>query len=273
MLLNAKRYTLSPYIMIIFAGIVPHSPSLIPSISGDKIKTAKKTVTAITDLEKKLYLTHPDTLLVLSPHGKAVSGNASIYLDETHECTLREVGDYSTKITCQPDIELIEKLRHRAISEGIKMTLKTVKDLDYGIVVPLYYLTKHLKKVKVIAINSHIDGLKENYNLGKILKEELVKTNRRVAILTSTDLAHSALTYSAEKVKAFDITLVKLIENNNLTGLLNLEKSDLENAKPCGLALLLLMLGMLDGMAYSAQNYSHESPFGIGYLVTYFKLP
>ena len=259
--------------MIVFAGITPHSPSLVPSISGEKIKVAKKTVTAITDLEKKLYLAHPDTLIILSPHGKAISGSASIYLDETHECTLREVGDYSTKITCQPDIELIEKLRHRAISEGVTMTLKTVKDLDYGIVVPLYYLTKHLKKVKVIAINSHIGGFKENYNLGKILKEELSKTNRRVAIITSTDLAHSALTYSAEKAKQFDKALVKLIENNNLTGLLNLEKSDLANAKPCGLALLLLMLGMMDGMTHSAQNYSYEAPFGVGYLVTFFKLP
>lgn len=259
--------------MIIFAGIAPHSPSLIPSISGEKIKAAKKTITAITDLEKKLYLTHPDTLLILSPHGKAISGSVSIYLDETHECTLREVGDYSTKLTCQPDIELIEKLRHRAISEGVNMTLKTVKDLDYGIVVPMYYLTKHLKKIKIIAINSHIYGLKENYNLGKILKEELVKTNRRVAILTSTDLAHGALTYAAEKAKNFDKALVKLIENNNLTGLLNLEHNDLGNAKPCGLSLLLMMLGMLDGMAYSAQNYSYEAPFGIGHLVTFFKLP
>ncbi len=259
--------------MIVFAGITPHSPSLVPSISGEKFKAAKKTVTAITDLEKKLYLSHPDTLIILSPHGKAISGSASIYLDETHECTLREIGDYSAKITCQPDIELIEKLRHRAISEGVTMTLKTVKDLDYGIVVPLYYLTKHLKKIKVIAINSHIGGFKENYNLGKILKEELAKTNRRVAIITSTDLAHSALTYSSLKAKQFDTSLVKLIENNNLTGLLNLEKSDLENAKPCGLALLLLMLGMMDGMAHSAQNYSYEAPFGVGYLVTFFKLP
>lgn len=259
--------------MIVFAGITPHSPSLIPSISGDKIKAVKKTITAITDLEKKLYLAQPDTLLILSPHGQALAGQASIYLDENHECTLREVGDYSTKFICQPDIELIAKLRHRAIFEGVTMVLKTVKDLDYGIVVPLYYLLKHLKKIKVIALNSHIAGLKENYNLGKILKEELLKTNRRVAILASTNLAHSALTYSAKKAKEFDTALIKLIENNNLTGLLNLEKNDLANAKPCGLSLLLLMLGLLDGMTYNAQNYSYEASLGIGHLVTYFKLP
>ena len=259
--------------MITFVGLVPHGPSLIPTISGEKIAKAKKTVTALTDLEKRLYLTHPDTIMVLSPHGKAIPGQASIYFDETHECTLREIGDYSTKLTCSPDVELIEKLRHHAINSGIQMTLKTVKDLDYGVVVPLWYLTKHLKKVKIIALNSHIEGLKENYNLGKILKEELVKTNRRVAIIASTDLAHSALTYSSEKAKEFDSSLVKLIENNNIPGLLALEREGLDLAKPCGLSQLLLLLGMLDGMAYTTQNYSYEAPFGVGYLVTHFKLP
>lgn len=259
--------------MIIFAGLVPHGPALIPNVSGDKIKQVKKTVTALEDLEKRLYLTHPDTIFILSPHGQAVPGNVSLYLDDNYECSLREVGDYGTKFVCSPDTALIERLRHRGLDEGISITLKTVKDLDYGAVVPLWYLTKHSKKIKVIALNSHLGSLKENYNLGKILKDELLKTSRRIAIIASTDLAHSALTYSASKAKDFDAKLVDLIANNNVTGLLGLERSDLETAKPCGLALLLLMLGMLDGMVYTPQNYSYEAPFGVGYLVTNFKLP
>lgn len=258
--------------MIVFAALTPHAPTLIPQIAGDRIKKLKKTVEAISDLEKKLYLTHSDVVLVLSPHGKVLPGNVSMYLDENYECTLREIGDYSTKFSCQGDMALAEALRHYALGRNINMSLKTVKDLDYGAVVPLWYLLKHLKNSRVMAMNSHLEGLKENYNLGKLLKEILAASKKRVAIIASTDLAHSALSYSEEKAREFDANLLKLIENNNITGLLNLENDKLTLAKPCGLHVLLMLFGLLDGMPYTAQNFSYEAPTGVGYLVTNFKL-
>lgn len=258
--------------MIVFAALTPHAPALIPHLAGESYKKIKKTIGAMTDLEKRLYSTHPEVILVLSPHGKVLLGTMSIYVDQDHECTLREIGDYSTKFSCAADTALAEQIRHYALDQGLNLKLKTVKDLDYGAVVPLFYLAKHLKKPKLLVMNSHLEGLKENYHAGKLLKETLTATKKRVAIIASTDLAHQALSYSEERARDFDSHLVKLIENNNLTGLLSLDNEQLALAKPCGLHVLLLLLGLLDGLSYTAQNFSYEAPLGVGYLVTNFKL-
>ena len=45
---------------IVFAGVVPHSPVLIPSVGKEHLKKLKKTVAALRRLEQELYGTHPD---------------------------------------------------------------------------------------------------------------------------------------------------------------------------------------------------------------------
>ena len=54
---------------LVFSAITPHPPMLIPSIGQGALKKLEKTKQALEKLEQKLYVAHPDILIILSPHG------------------------------------------------------------------------------------------------------------------------------------------------------------------------------------------------------------
>ncbi|MFH1207865.1 MAG: hypothetical protein V1668_04725 [Patescibacteria group bacterium] len=46
----------------------------------------------------------------------------------------------------------------------------------------------------------------------------------------------------------------------------------MEEAGECGLRSIIMLLGMLNTVSYEPELYSYEGPFGVGYMVTNFKL-
>ena len=55
--------------MLVFAGISPHPPLLIPEIGKENLKFVNKTTGALKKLAEELYSTHPETIVIISPHG------------------------------------------------------------------------------------------------------------------------------------------------------------------------------------------------------------
>jgi len=54
---------------LVFAGIVPHPPLLIPNVGRQAGLKAKKTKQALEKLEEDLYVSKPELILIISPHG------------------------------------------------------------------------------------------------------------------------------------------------------------------------------------------------------------
>ena len=264
--------------MFCFFAISPHAPVLAPTIGKEDVaKKAAKTLAAMADLEEKLYLAKPETLIILSPHGNPPSGTFVIELDKEYNLNLKEFGDFKTKKKFSAESKLVEAIRHAAIDAGLPVSLDTYEKLNYGVSIPLLLLSLHLPKIKIVPINTSDLDLKTHFEFGKIIRETIAEAGpKRVAVIASADLSHKLSNDSpagfSPRGKEFDDALLNFIETKNTTGILNLDKELVAAAETCGLASIVTLLGVMDKINYEPQTYSYEAPFGVGYLVEHFKL-
>ncbi len=258
--------------MIVFAAVVPHSPLLLKGIGKDHTKKLAKTVAAMADIEQRLYLTRPDTLCIISPHGNVMPDAFGINLSAEYATSFKDLGDFKTSKTFRSDFMLIDRIQ-RSIRKDLPLVLQSDENLDYGFGVPLHLLTEHIKNPAIIPITTAGLDYKVHFDFGKAMRDEMLNSNKRIAVIASSDLAHT-LTKDApggfsKHGAEFDVKVQELLAHRNVPGLLQMDPGVCKAAKECGLRPMLVALGLLDGIDYTANILSYEGPFGIGYLVSH----
>ncbi|MDO8505036.1 MAG: AmmeMemoRadiSam system protein B [bacterium] len=261
--------------MITFAAIAPHSPLLLPTIGKEHQKKLKKTLVAYKTLEEDLYASKTDTLLVLSPHGTILKNAFSLSIAPSYKTNFKEFGDFVTAFTLPTDahtIEAIRRLRHDR-QDPAPIVGITEEFLDYGVAVPLFFLSQHLPALRIVPIGvSHL-SLGKHFLVGKNIGKVVQRSTARIGIIASADLAHT-LTDAAPggfslKGKEFDAKFVQALRRDDRAGILKLEET-MDDAKACGLRTIAMLFGMIENMNCAAELLSYEGPFGIGYLTARF---
>lgn len=256
---------------LVFSAIVPHPPLLIPTIGKDAIKKMKKTKAAMEKLEEDLYISKPDTILIISPHGTLFPDVFTINVMPEYETDFREFGDLATKIKLKGDMALATRVNHACRDIDCHTTMISESNLDHGTAVPLYYLTPHLPNIKILPIGfSNLDW-KKHTEFGHFIKDQIMNYDKRVAVIASGDLAHTLTSDAPAGFNSagaeFDKKIQELLANGNTAGMLQLDSTKVTAAAECGLRSILILMGILKGINYSYKSYSYESPFGVGYLV------
>lgn len=259
---------------IVFAGVVPHSPVLIPSVGKEHLKKLKKTVASLRRLEQELYATHPDTLLVISPHGPVEGEHFTLDLNERYACDLKDFGVFDVEVACRADMRLASGLKEHLEDRGIPFMLRSEAALDYGVVVPLTYLASRLPKYSVMPVYPSLLPAKSHFEFGQAIQEVLMHSSRRVAVIASADLSHR-LTRSAPAGyspygKKFDEKILTIMKERRHAALLTFEPELASKAAQCGLPALTILAGILDGIDARPEVLSYESPFGIGLLTVHY---
>jgi len=261
---------------LVFAAIAPHPPMLIPSIGKDTIKKVEKTKKALEKLEEDLYLSSPDVILIISPHGSFFKDAFTIHHAVEYETDFREFGDLATRAKFHGETNLTYQIREATKGSSIPATMISEKNIDHGSAVPLIYLTAHLPNVKIVPIGFCDLDWKTHTDFGYVIKEQIMNTNKRVAVIASGDLSHALNNESPAGFNAagseFDKKIQELLENHNVAGMLQLDQKFTKDAAECGLRSFLILMGILRGVDYDYKNYSYEGPFGVGYLVANFVL-
>ncbi len=257
--------------MLTFAGIVPHPPFLLETIGKDKIQKLEKTTKAFEAFEQELYLTRPDTIVVVAPHGQIMPDAFSINLAANYNLNFKDLGDFKTTATFRSDFLLIDRIQRNARKET-PLVLGSDENLDYGFGIPLIFLTTHLPKISVVPVSVSGLDLKTHYEFGKLLKEEIMSSNKRIAVVASADLSH-ALTNDApagfvKESAELDRLVQELLVNKNAAGLIGLDQTLAAKVRECGVRPIVTLLGALDGVQYDPKILSYEFPFGVGYLVS-----
>lgn len=259
---------------LVFAAITPHPPLLIPAIGKDNLKTISKTKAALERLEEDLYLSHPDVIVIISPHGKLLPDAFSMNVCSTFESDLKEFGDLTTKLSFKGEIRLPSVVREACKSKEYKTVMISEPKLDHGTIVPLFYLTPHLPDITVMPVGFSSLDAKSHLDFGYTIKDQIMKTNKRVAVIASGDLSHALTTDAPAGFnpagQTFDATIQELLATRNTTGLLQLEETFVEQAAECGLRSFLILMGILRDINYNYESYAYEGPFGVGYLTANF---
>lgn len=262
--------------MIVFAAIAPHSPLLVPTIGKEHREKLALTVQAYAELEQSLYLSKPDTIVIISPHAQmypdAFSGNVS----DKYTGVLKEFGDHGTTITAKVDFMLLDHIHRAMRKENIPFTLSNSAELDYSFTVPLLFLTQHMTNVRIVPLaTSLLDG-RMHYEFGRQLKRVLHAEETRVAVIASADLSHHANAMSPQGAtpegQAFDAAIRETVRAMNAPGLLTLDVGMVEKASQCGYRPIVTLLGTLENINGTMKELCYEAPFGVGYLTARFDI-
>lgn len=263
---------------LVFAAITPHPPFLIPTIGKEKIKYLAKTKEAMEKMEEDLYLSKPDIIVIISPHGHYFSDAFSMNFASHYETDLREFGDLTTKLSLQGEMTTPYQVRSEATEHHKNCPTVIINEplLDHGIAVPLYYLTRHLPNIKIVPVGFSDLDWKAHLEFGSVLKEHIMKHSKRIAVIASADLSHALTTDAPAGFNAegplFDAKIQELLAAHNTSGILNLDPTKVTAAAECGFRSLLILLGVIRDVNFKYKSYAYEAPFGVGYLTANFVL-
>lgn len=260
---------------LVFAGISPHPPILIPNIGKDALKKIEKTKRALEKMEEELYITKPDVIIIISPHGELLADNFTVNGLPEFISDFEQFGDFETKKKWFGTPELASILKSKTDKNNLPVEIIDQQKLDHGTTVPLYYLTNHLKNTRILPMGYSDLGRKEHFEFGQIIKEITNHSLKRIAIIASGDLSHGLTSDAPAGFSSvgeeFDNKIIELLENKNTVGYLNLENDFVEKAAECGYRSILILLGALKNTNCKFRNLSYEGPFGVGYLTGYFE--
>lgn len=251
---------------LIFAAFTPHPPLLIPAIGKEQLEKLDKTKKALDRLEEELYIAKPQVIFIISPHSGLFENSFVVNAHPNFVSSFEEFGDLSTKHEWKGSPEIAARLNQLCQKHDIPLKSISKEQIDHGISVPLFYLTRHLKNCKIVPIGYSKRSASDHVKFGRLLKEAIMDGNNRVAIIASGDLSHGPDIKVWPK-NHFDKKLIRLIKSKEKEKIIKLEDSaEFKETKVCGYKSLLILLGALNGWDYNFLVHSYEHPFGVGYL-------
>lgn len=260
---------------LVFAGIAPHPPLLIPNIGRKTALKAEKTSEALKKIEEDLYVSKPELILVITPHGDVFPDSFSINIAHEYETDLKDFGDLMTHKKYKGDMGFAGRIQSECEQENLPLNIIHEKKLDYGTSIPLYFLTEHLTDIPVLPIGYSGLDFKTHQKFGNILKKEINRTNKRIAVIASGDLSHALTSDSpagfTPEGQEFDDKIQELLKEKSLSGMLQLEPELIKKSSACGFRSFLILLSILQNVNAVYKQYSYEAPFGVGYLVANFE--
>ncbi len=262
-----------------FCAIIPHSILLIPEISKDNLQKLEKTKQSLEYISKLVKEQNIETLIIISPHNQNILKNSfNINISNSEEINIykgnfNEFGEFSIQLKFENDLELLGELNK---IEQIPITFTSQDNLDYGTLVPLYYIKKYNQNIKILPIATSLLNKNEHINFGIEISKIIQKSKKNICILISVDLSHCLTKNSPSKYnpagQVFDNYIQKFFKQKELKKIQNLNQELIKEAITCSYEAILIFTGILQNFDYKYKFLSYESPFGIGYYSAYFKI-
>src|SRR5947209_3208105 len=137
---------------LVFACIAPHGSMIVPPLAGEEGQKALATRAAMEELGRRMAATHPETLVLVTPHGHRVDGVFSLLNNQRVRGELGPEMDgtqNSFSLVFEVDKELNTAIIDAAHSLEVPVTRigyaipddsAHFQPLDWGATVPLFFL-------------------------------------------------------------------------------------------------------------------------------------
>lgn len=263
--------------MLVHAGFTPNSPLLLPNINKEKWHKVEATIEAIEKIEEELIILQPEIIVLISEHPTVYPDAFSITVSDPYRFDLADFGDFQFSKKLHPDIEIINFLQEHARGTKHPVTLTTDETLNYASAVPLTLLTKQLPNTKIVPLTFAPElSPKQHFQYGQMVKEAVLHSSKRIAVIASGDLSHSLTSDSPADYdpagKEYDEKIQDFLIHKNTAGLLNLSPHIIDNATQSSYRTICILSGLLDGFHYTTESLCYEAPFGVGYFTAQFHL-
>ncbi|BCZ47752.1 hypothetical protein psyc5s11_38190 [Clostridium gelidum] len=260
--------------------LLPHPPIIIPDIGKGEEKKIEKTSLACNCIGREIADIKPDTIIIITPHAAMFSDAIAVSDDDIIYGDLSQFGCTNIRMNIPIDRQFNIRLGTACHLEGIPSVLvnsdflenyNVSYELDHGTLVPLYFVNKYYNDYNLVHITYSMIGNINLYKFGMAVKKIAEELNRKAVIIASGDLSHKLkdegpYSYSPYGEK-FDHELLKNLENGDVVGAFNMNKTMVEEAGQCALNSVYILLGAMEGKEINGELLSYEGPFGVGYSV------
>jgi len=273
---------------LVYACIAPHGGEIIPELASiAMLPKFEETRAAMRVLAKRISETHPQTVVIASPHNLRLVSRIAVVVSENSSGTLRGSSNRSVSLHARCDIDFGRILLSQAEKEGLPVVganygtatgSSSDMQMDWGTLVPLWFIQKERKlKPKILIVTpSREIPLRKNFVLGQLLGRLMSKDRKRKFVfIASADQAHAhsrtgpyGFSRAAQK---YDDFVLGAIRDNNLKRILRLKPKFIEDAKPDSLWQMVILAGINEVVPLRSQLLSYQVPSYYGMACAWFK--
>jgi aromatic ring-opening dioxygenase LigB subunit len=261
-------------VSLVFAAIAPHGTLPEAPVPG-----AEKTHEALAELGRRFDAAAPEATIVLSPHNVHVEGHFAVVLAGTLSGSLAEFDAPEVELSCPVDVELATQAIVALHDEGIPVVGTSfgandpgaaTAPMDWGVLIPLWFMGGRSEpQVPAVVVSPARDRpIEEHVRAGQALARAAAASPKRIALIASADHGHAhdpEGPYGFDPAaRAYDETLVRLVHEDRLSGLLELDPVFVEAARADSWWQLAMLHGALeDGWCGDFLSYEASTYFGM----------
>jgi MEMO1 family protein len=256
---------------LVFAGIAPHPPIMVPEVGRESIAEVESSIDAMAELTSRIIQAGAETVIIISPH-------APLELDSFVAYSGPELhGDFAnfrapdTQLAAAVDEELLLAITKNAATKNYTISNLFGYQLDHGTAVPLYFLLRNGWKGKVVALGYSFVSNEDHLQFGSCIRQAVDELRRSVAFVASGDLSHRLRPEAPAGFNpgayVFDQQVVAALQANDPHGIVEIDPNLRKLAGECGYRSILVAIGATRELSANCDVISYEAPFGVGYLV------
>lgn len=256
---------------LVFGAIAPHGTLPEAPVPG-----AEKTHAALVELGRRFDEAAPEATIVLTPHNVHVEGHFAVVLAGSLSGSLAEFEAPNVRLSCPVDLELATEAIVALHDDGLPVVGASfgandpgaaTAPMDWGVLIPLWVMGGRSEpQVPVVAISPARDRpIEEHVCAGRALARVAGASAKRIALIASADHGHAhdpEGPYGFDPAAAaYDEQLVRLVQDDRLSGLLDFDPAFVEAAKADSWWQLAMLHGALDDrwrgdfLSYEASTY------------------
>jgi len=256
---------------LVFTGIAPHPPIMVPEVGREAIAEVRSSIDAMAELTERVIASGAETVVIISPHAPLEAAAFIAYDGPQLYGDFANFRAPTATIHAELDEDLLNEIT-RAAGENELVVLRTRgHDLDHGTAVPLYFLQRNGWQGRVIALGYSFLSNEDHVRFGKCIRQSIEKIGRPVAFIASGDLSHrlrlNAPAGYNPNAHLFDEEVLDAIRNCSTSRIVDIDQEMRRMAGECGYRSMLVAIGVAQGGNQNCEVISYEAPFGVGYLV------
>jgi len=256
---------------LVFAGIAPHPPIMVPEVGGESIAEVQSSIEGMAEFTRRVIESGAETVVLISPHAPLETDTFVAYSDVAIRANFARFRAPEIGFTVSTDEGLLSALENRASVAGFEISRLRGVELDHGTSVPLYFLLNNGWQGKVIALGYSYLSNDDHVRFGSCIRQAIDDSGRRVAFVASGDLSHrlrpDAPAGFNPNAHRFDEEVVAAIQRNDPKQIELIDHKLRKLAGECGYRSMLVAIGATRELTQRCELINYEAPFGVGYMV------
>jgi AmmeMemoRadiSam system protein B len=255
---------------LVFVGIAPHPPVMVPEVGGAHARQVSASVEAMRELSERIKASGAETVVLISPHAPLEEHAFVAYGGSPLRGDFANFRAPHATVEAPLAGELFDAIREAASGHYRVVPLGPC-ELDHGTAVPLYFLLRNGWRGRVVALGYSFLSDEDHVRFGECVRAAVENLGSPAAFVASGDLSHRLIPgapagYHAEAHR-FDEEVVAALRLNNPERILHIDRSLRRLAGECGYRSMLVALGACAEGTHACEVINYEAPFGVGYLV------